>query len=87
MTVPLEICIDVPAGSVGRKRKMMLLHEAMKEVLGYLQQFGLKEFLVKTRKPFEWKCLRLEVSYSCDVSDGDDTSGLGHTVAVNRSCV
>lgn len=49
MTVPLESSLWVTADVVGRERKLIVVFEARKVVVGPWQECELKEFVVKAR--------------------------------------
>lgn len=68
--VPLEIDVRVPTGLVRRVRRMMAVHEALKIVVGPLQECKLKGFLVKNEKLVERRCIPLLVKYYCVIPDG-----------------
>lgn len=59
MKEPLESSVSVTVDSVEREKRMKVLHEAIKVVIGFLQEYKLKGFFVKTSELVEWKSLHL----------------------------
>lgn len=68
----------------GRKR-IRILHEAMKVIEGSLQERELRLFAIYTREHVERKCILLRVSHYCDISVGKDISGVQYSVAVKSA--
>lgn len=85
MMVLLESGICVTSDSMRREQRMRVLREAMKLVVGPLQEGELKGFIVKTRELVEWKWVRLLVSYCYNTPKGEDILSVRHGIAVRRS--
>lgn len=69
MTVPMKSGVCVTADSVRREERMRVVLEAMNAVVSPVQKRVLKEFLVKSKRLVEFRCLSLLTSYCCGISD------------------
>lgn len=83
----LESGERVTAESVGRERRISVLHEAIKVVLEPLQYFVLKQFVVKSRELSKWMYIPAMVLYCCDIPESKDTSVVRYSVMVKRQFV
>lgn len=71
-TLPLESIIRMIAELVGRKKKMTVLHKAMKVIVGPPEKYENKAFVFNTRKLFQWQSVPLLVSIDCDTPKSKD---------------